>query len=59
MNILVADDELAIRSLVGELLTDEGHVVTLAEDGGCAGEIQERVARDRFQRHPDAKNDGH
>ncbi len=33
MNILVADDELAIRSLVGELLTDEGHVVTLAEDG--------------------------
>ena len=33
MNILVADDELAIRSLVGELLADEGHVVTLAEDG--------------------------
>ena len=33
MNILVADDELAIRNLVGELLTDEGHVVTLAEDG--------------------------
>jgi diguanylate cyclase (GGDEF)-like protein len=33
MNILVADDELAIRSLVAELLTDEGHVVTLAEDG--------------------------
>jgi len=33
MNILVVDDELAIRSLVGELLIDEGHVVTLAEDG--------------------------
>jgi len=33
MNILVVDDELAIRSLVGELLTEEGHVVTLAEDG--------------------------
>ena len=33
MNILVADDELAIRSLVGELLEDEGHTVTLAEDG--------------------------
>jgi len=33
MNILVADDELAIRNLVAELLTDEGHVVTLAEDG--------------------------
>jgi len=33
MNILVVDDELAIRSLVAELLVDEGHVVTLAEDG--------------------------
>ena len=33
MNILVADDELSIRSLVGELLQDEGHNVTLAEDG--------------------------
>lgn len=33
MNILIADDDLAIRSLVGELLTDEGHKVTLAEDG--------------------------
>ncbi|MCP5090825.1 MAG: diguanylate cyclase [Gammaproteobacteria bacterium] len=33
MNILVADDELAIRSLVAELLEDEGHNVTLAEDG--------------------------
>ncbi len=33
MNILVADDELAIRNLVPELLEDEGHIVTLAEDG--------------------------
>jgi len=33
MNILVADDELAIRELVGEILTGEGHDVTLAEDG--------------------------
>ena len=33
MNILVADDEPAIRSLVGQLLEDEGHTVTLAEDG--------------------------
>ena len=33
MNILVADDDLAIRSLVAELLTDEGHTVTVAEDG--------------------------
>ena len=33
MNILVADDEVAIRNLVGEILQDEGHNVTLAEDG--------------------------
>ena len=33
MNILVADDEAAIRNLVGEILTDEGHNVTLAENG--------------------------
>jgi len=33
MNILVADDELAIRELVGELLEADGHTVTLAEDG--------------------------
>ena len=33
MNILVADDDLAIRSLVAELLRDEGHIVTLAEHG--------------------------
>ena len=33
MKILVADDELAIRSLVAEILTDEGHEVTMAEDG--------------------------
>ena len=33
MKILVADDEVAIRSLVAELLTDEGHDVTIAEDG--------------------------
>ncbi|MFQ6005171.1 MAG: diguanylate cyclase [Woeseia sp.] len=33
MNILVADDEVAIRKLVGELLEAEGHEVTLAEDG--------------------------
>ena len=33
MNILIADDELAIRSLVAEILQDEGHNVTVAEDG--------------------------
>ena len=33
MNILVADDEPAIRELVGEVLEGEGHTITLAEDG--------------------------
>ena len=33
MNILVVDDELAIRELVGEILSGEGHEVTLAENG--------------------------
>jgi len=33
MNILVADDEVATRELVGEILEGEGHEVTLAEDG--------------------------
>lgn len=33
MNILVADDEVAIRELVGEVLEAEGHQVTLAENG--------------------------
>jgi len=33
MNILIADDEIAIRELVGEVLSGEGHEITLAEDG--------------------------
>ncbi len=33
MNILIADDEVTIRELVGEILKDEGHDITLAEDG--------------------------
>ncbi len=33
MNILIADDEVTIRELVGEILTSEGHDITLAEDG--------------------------
>ena len=33
MNILIADDEIAIRELVGEILEGDGHEVTLAEDG--------------------------
>ena len=33
MNILIADDQATIRELVGEILGDEGHEITLAEDG--------------------------
>jgi two-component system cell cycle response regulator len=33
MNILIADDEIAIRELVGEVLEAEGHEITLAENG--------------------------
>jgi len=33
MNILIADDETSIRELVGEVLSGEGHEITLAEDG--------------------------
>ena len=43
MNILVADDELAIRELVGEILESDGHTVTLAEDGADALEKFKRI----------------
>ncbi|MFQ5982777.1 MAG: diguanylate cyclase, partial [Woeseiaceae bacterium] len=43
MNILVADDEVAIRELVGELLESEGHDITLAEDGADALEKFKRT----------------
>ncbi len=43
MNILVADDELAIRELVGEILEADGHHVTLAEDGADALEKFKRT----------------
>jgi diguanylate cyclase (GGDEF)-like protein len=43
MNILVADDEIAIRELVGEILEGEGHDITLAEDGEDALEKFKRA----------------
>jgi len=43
MNILIADDEIAIRELVGEILAGEGHDVTLAEDGEDALEKFKRT----------------
>ncbi len=41
-SILVVDDELGIRALLCEILTDEGHSVELAENAG-----QARAARER------------
>jgi DNA-binding NtrC family response regulator len=40
--ILVVDDELGIRALLSEILTDEGHTVELAENAA-----QARAARER------------
>jgi DNA-binding NtrC family response regulator len=41
--ILVVDDELGIRGLLSEILSDEGHTVELAENAA-----QARAARDRL-----------
>ncbi len=43
MNILIADDDVVIRKLVGEILADDGHEITLAEDGEDALEIFKRT----------------
>lgn len=40
--ILVVDDELGIRALLSEILTDEGHNVELAEDAAQARACRER-----------------
>ena len=41
--ILVVDDELGIRALLSEILTDEGHAVELAEDAAQARAVRERL----------------
>jgi DNA-binding NtrC family response regulator len=43
-NILVVDDEMGIRALLQEILTDEGHSVELAENAA-----QARAARESMQ----------
>ena len=42
--ILVVDDEMGIRALLSEILTDEGHTIELAENAA-----QARAARDRLR----------
>lgn len=39
-NILVVDDEMGIRELLSEILGDEGHVVTMAENAQQAREMR-------------------
>ena len=40
--ILVVDDELGIRALLSEILSDEGHTVMLAENAAQARSERER-----------------
>ena len=44
--ILVVDDELGIRGLLSEILTDEGHTVELAENAAQARAVRERMRPD-------------
>ena len=44
--ILVVDDELGIRALLSEILTDEGHTVELAENAAQARQKREAVRPD-------------
>jgi DNA-binding NtrC family response regulator len=44
--ILVVDDELGIRALLSEILTDEGHSVELAENAAQARALRERMRPD-------------
>jgi DNA-binding NtrC family response regulator len=44
--ILVVDDEIGIRELLSEILTDEGHTVRLARDATAARELRVRERPD-------------
>jgi DNA-binding NtrC family response regulator len=44
--ILVVDDELGIRGLLSEILSDEGHTVDLAENAAEARAARERIRPD-------------
>ncbi|KAF1044888.1 MAG: DNA-binding transcriptional regulator NtrC [Herbaspirillum frisingense] len=45
-NILVVDDEMGIRELLSEILGDEGHVVTTAENAQQARELRQASVPD-------------
>jgi DNA-binding NtrC family response regulator len=44
--ILVVDDELGIRALLSEILSDEGHTVELAENAAQAREVRDMLRPD-------------
>ena len=44
--ILVVDDEMGIRALLSEILSDEGHAVELAENAAQARRVRERIRPD-------------
>jgi DNA-binding NtrC family response regulator len=44
--ILVVDDEMGIRALLSEILTDEGHTIELAENAAQARAVRERLRPD-------------
>jgi DNA-binding NtrC family response regulator len=44
--ILVVDDELGIRALLSEILSDEGHTVELAENAAQARQVREALRPD-------------
>ena len=44
--ILVVDDELGIRGLLSEILSDEGHTIELAENAAQARAVRERLRPD-------------
>ncbi len=44
--ILVVDDEVGIRALLSEILTDEGHAIELAENAVQARAVRERLRPD-------------
>ncbi len=45
-NILVVDDELGIRALLSDILSDEGHTVDLAENAAQARSMREKCKPD-------------
>jgi DNA-binding NtrC family response regulator len=44
--ILVVDDEMGIRALLSEILSDEGHTIELAENAAQARAVRERLRPD-------------